>query len=274
MGMNEVNLVQIYRQMRDSFEEFLSTNEGGKLYFAFSGGKDSVVVLHQLIPICKKHNIDLCAFTVDTGFKGTLTWENINRCVQFMNLEHRFEILDVRQRKFSTPEILKQFNNPVTSMEMYAMCFEESILPCGKLCNSMMDTMYREYAASKGVSHILTGGDTPKKDKDGHYTIFWEKIKGITIVRAGAALHVTKHANSQYIQQHNIPWIDPCCGGYDTDCLVPGAVFRSWHEKEGICGKEIAIVQDYFGERTFWDVYTNDEQSQQLDSLDVASDNS
>lgn len=43
---------------------------GDKVAVAVSGGKDSLSLLHMMVPICRKHGSSICAITIDEGIEG------------------------------------------------------------------------------------------------------------------------------------------------------------------------------------------------------------
>jgi uncharacterized protein (TIGR00269 family) len=64
---------------------------GDKVAVAVSGGKDSLSLLHMLVPICKKHGTNICAITIDEGIDGYReeSLEIVKNFAAKMNVEHR-----------------------------------------------------------------------------------------------------------------------------------------------------------------------------------------
>ncbi len=198
--------------------------ENNRILFAYSGGLDSTAVLFKLFSECLFRRIKLDLFTVDTGFKGLRAKDNVNRVVDFLGLKDNHFWVDWSKRTNSDQRILDSFSSPQKTFNIYKSCWEKGILPCGKICNSIMEGAYKEVMESLGYDVLFTGGDTPKIDNKGKYSIFW--VDGsILTVRGGYAFNLSKNKNDQIIKKNKIPWINPCCGGYDTDCLVPGSFF-------------------------------------------------
>lgn len=63
---------------------------GDKVAVAVSGGKDSLSLLHMLVPICKKHGTNICAITIDEGIDGYReeSLEIVKNFATKMNVEH------------------------------------------------------------------------------------------------------------------------------------------------------------------------------------------
>ncbi len=64
---------------------------GDKVAVAVSGGKDSLSLLHVMIPICKKHGSNICAITIDEGIEGYRdeSLDIVKKFASQMNVEHK-----------------------------------------------------------------------------------------------------------------------------------------------------------------------------------------
>lgn len=246
-----------------------------KILFAYSGGLDSTVVLSELAKLHYQAKIELEIFTVETGFKGKLTWRNIRNIIDFLNLEKQYMIVDIVQRTEDQPFIVERFGLK-TVEEIYRYCFIQHQLPCGKICNSMLDRTYIEIMQNKGYTELMTGGDTPKRGPNGDLSIFWHKNDALTIIRGGVLFGRTKLGNQRYVKNHDLPWVHPECGGYDTDCLVPGAFFAN--ELSGVADISITdlvskfpVIIEYLAERVRFGRYTRRQALRLLERVDLCS---
>jgi predicted PP-loop superfamily ATPase len=249
----------------EELEKFLESRR--KVVFAYSGGLDSTVVLNLLNAECRSRGIDLFLFTIDHGFKGEVTKANIDSVIRFEGLEAQHRWVDV------TKEMHPEGGN---NFDFYANLYKQGILPCGLRCNRVINSTYRKILDSEKENVLITGGDTPKPNqKLGRFSIFWEKPE-LTVLRGAAAFGLGKTKNRNYVQQHNIPWVDPGCGGYDTDCLLPGALLRQITDKtpfdfETVI-RETPVVLEYFSERVRWGVIGREEAISRMTNLEVSDD--
>ena len=262
-------------QFDEEFQTFLNTQS--KILFAYSGGLDSTVVLIKLVEECKKRNIELTTFTIETGLKGKTTAMNISNVLKYLQLDQSHITLDIARTIQEHSKVLAITKEPMTTLDVYRVCHKKGILPCGKVCNTMIDHAYEQLMMDCGVSELVTGGDTPKKNLSGIYSLSWSKPSGITIVRGGYGFGLSKHLNASFISDNNIPWIHPKCGGYDTDCLVPGVFFsdRLDHKAEQTAEFVIdtyPIILGYLSERVRFGVIDRDDGLRMLTCVDIASD--
>lgn len=256
------------------WNDYLSTRS--RLLFAYSGGLDSTVVLFLLAETCRQRNIDLEIFTIKTGVKGSITQSNIDAMLGWLNIRDNHFYVDIQDKIQDSSVVLENVETRVSTLNVYLQCFKAGILPCGKICNSMIDRAYQNIMQERGYKALITGGDTPKLDRSRKYSLFWEKSNGLIIVRGGYAFNLSKKFNRDFVEEHNIPWINPECGGYDTDCLVPGAFFRRKLQgnKEISLKKvisEFPIILDYLAERVRFGVYDRHEALFLLTHVDIAS---
>ena len=269
---------EMRKGLADEWADFWRENTGKTVLYAYSGGKDSTAALFCLLRDARRYGVRVDVFTVETGFKGRRTAENIDRCIGYFGLQDSFTKIDISDRPFSGGPIDEMFGRPVSVSEAYVSLFEKKIIPCGKVCNYFLDTVYAGLSERRGVPYILTGGDTPKYNGE-RFSLYWRKKSGVTIVRTGAAYGLTKRAAGRIISENAIPWRDPECGGYDTDCLVPGAVFRAKYAKipdidESFVLNAEPIVFDYVTERVRHGVIDIDGGRNMLSHIDMASDGS
>lgn len=279
-ALNVINIKDALNFTKDSvlyddFNNFILSRKNGEILYAYSGGLDSTVVLFLLKSHCKKNNIKLNLFTIDNGFKGIKTWENINRIVDSFNLKDSFKIYDIRKDVLNTSTIIDVFRGNNSVEEFYSLCILFGILPCGKVCNSIMNYYYKIIMEEHNEQYLVTGGDTPKFNGE-KYSIFWKKPVGITIVRGGAGLRINKNISKQIIKFNNIPWINPNYGGYDTDCLVPGSVFSMNNDGKKEINYEILkekypVVLEYLKERTRLGIIDLKNAKETILNLDISS---
>ncbi len=266
---------------REQFNEELTTflNANHRILFAYSGGLDSTVVLAKLNDECQRRGIDLRLFTVNTEVKGRVAMQNVDAVLRHLGLNAQHFYIDISQQIQHSPKIMELTGKPMTTVDVYRYCLTQGILPCGKTCNIMIDQAYDQAMATLNFQVLVTGGDTPKKNSLGVYSLFWKKPSGITIVRGGYGLALTKELNAKFISEHGIPWIHPQCGGYDTDCLVPGVFFsdrlNGQPEQEAkMTVTQFPIILDYLAERVRFGVINRDQGLQLLTRVDIASSES
>ncbi|MFH0952592.1 MAG: hypothetical protein V1838_05470 [Patescibacteria group bacterium] len=256
------------------FEEFLNSQQ--RILFAYSGGLDSTVVLAKLIVECQRRKIELITFTIETGMKGKVAGENIANVLDHFHLQKNHLTVNITNVLQNDHKIVSAVGSPMTTFDVYKVCREKSILPCGKICNAMVDSVYEDVMQEYGVCELVTGGDTPKKNSVGVYSLLWNKPSGITIVRGGFAFGMTKLSNAKFIADNSIPWTHPHCGGYDTDCLVPGVFFaeqldhQAEQKAENVI-KRFPIILEYLSERVRFGVIDRDEGLRMLSRVDIAS---
>ncbi|NCQ12962.1 hypothetical protein COT93_03260 [Candidatus Falkowbacteria bacterium CG10_big_fil_rev_8_21_14_0_10_37_18] len=257
----------------NEFEEFLQANK--RILFAYSGGLDSTVVLSKLSPICRKRGIELLTFTINTSVKGQVAKNNIKNVLSYLGILENHFYRDIDGTVHNHPKIIDLVDKPATTLEIYRKCREKNILPCGPICNAMMDGIYREIMAELDFDTLVTGGDTPKKNTLQKYSLYWKKSSGITIFRGGYAFGLSKDINRRYVVDNNIPWIDPRCGGYDTDCLIPGVFFsdgldnNAQQDLETVIEK-YPIILEYLSERVRFGVIDRNEAIERLTKVDIA----
>ena len=64
---------------------------GDKVAIAVSGGKDSLSLLHMMVPICKKHGSSVCVVTIDEGIDGYRdeSLQIVKKFASQMDVEHK-----------------------------------------------------------------------------------------------------------------------------------------------------------------------------------------
>ncbi len=243
---------------------FLSSQS--KILFAYSGGLDSTAVLHLLNNECKKRNINLITFTINHGFKGKKILENISKVISFEKLNSSHYTLDISNMLLESGETVKEF---------YSNFCRRGIIPCGPNCNKIIESLYKKVLTDFGVSIVFTGGDTLAKNEKGEQTIFWKK-KGYIVLRGAAAFGLTKEKSKELILKERIPWKNPCCGGYDTDCLIPGGVLRKLSGKMtiGEIHKKVPLIKEYLLIRRKSGVITEKQFEEEMSKIDVADNES
>lgn len=265
------------QHFNDEFDQFLSSNK--QILFAYSGGLDSTVVLGMLNDECRNRGIELISFTIDTSVKGLVTRQNIEKILDYFNIRKSHFFIDVSDEIQDDPKILNVVGIPMATVDVYKKCLEKGILPCGKICNTMLDKVYERTMKKLGFNHMVTGGDTPKKNSKGIYSLYWKKPSGIMIIRGGYAFGLTKSFNTTYVKENHIPWVHPECGGYDTDCLIPGVFFSEGldhkaSQKSETVVKKYPIILDYLSERVRFGTINRSEALHMLENVDIASEES
>ncbi|MDF1496503.1 MAG: hypothetical protein P1P90_00395 [Patescibacteria group bacterium] len=255
--------------------DYLRCNK--RVLYAYSGGLDSTAVLFHLQRACRAVGSELTLFTIETGVKGRVAKANIQNIVSHMDLTRNHFFLDIRNQVQTHPKIIEVVGTPKTTLEVYGYCDDQHLLPCGKTCNTMIDQAYGKFMAEQGFTELITGGDTPKKNPQNNFSIFWEKPSGLIIVRGAFGFGLSKSKNIQLIKKENLPWKNPDCGGYDTDCLIPGAYFYDeWCSKNGLVTIEdivtsYPIILHYLAERVRFGVLNRERALAQITKLDVSS---
>jgi len=256
------------------FEEYL--NNHNKLLYAYSGGLDSTVVLTLLVKKCREKGINLDIFTIDTGVKGKITDFNIRAIIKYLGLENQHFFVNIANEIQNNPKIVSIAGKSISTLKFYSLCLQKNILPCGRLCNAIIDAVYERIMKEKRYTELITGGDTPKKTNGGGYSIFWKKPSGIKIIRGGYAFNLSKKKNTQYLKENKIPWVNCQCGGYDTDCLIPGVFFarglggQSKVTLERVVDK-YPIIINYLTERVRFGIIERREALKMLTNIDIAS---
>ncbi|MFA7717443.1 MAG: ATP-binding protein [Candidatus Absconditabacterales bacterium] len=237
-----------------------------KVLFAYSGGLDSTVVLHKLHQECKKRIIELLCFTLDHGYKGDQAHKNIGNVIRFEGLENQHKRIDIQDQE----------THGKKNIEQYSECIQHNILPCGPLCNKIVDLNYKEILNQHDEDILITGGDTPKFNKKlGRYSILREKPE-FTVLRGGTAFGMNKQSNQAYIKDNSIPWDNPGCGGYDTDCMIPGTILRNLIDKntysyDDICSYFPQII-GYLSERVRRGIIDKEDAIKKIEKIDIAND--
>lgn len=249
-----------------------SIRKSDQLFFAFSGGKDSVVALCKLYYLIQSMecNCQLRVFTIDNGVKGSRTWQNIYNVINYLGLIKSHEVINIADCYTNVLNTILGIEKIMKVKEIYCYCLEHGILPCGQVCNSILNPVYEQIIQKNKLSYIVTGGDTPKFS-DGRYSIFWKKNPNLTIVRGGVIFKGSKLKNTEYIEKHRIPWVEPHCGGYDTDCLVPGYYFKEISDSLGDLeiSKISPVVNLYVSERVRMGIIPLQQGQQLLKKYDL-----
>lgn len=261
----------------NQWEDYLSTHS--RVLFAYSGGLDSTVVLTLLTKKCQQKGIELEVFTINTGVKGTKTQRNIASVIDWLGLKNKHFYVNIADKIQGDPIILEKLGEKNSTLNVYRKCYKMNILACGRICNTMMDQAYEEIMQLRGYRDLITGGDTPKKGADNKFSLFWRKSTGITIVRGAYAFGLSKDFNRRFVIGQGLPWVDPGCGGYDTDCLFPGAFLRNALKDEQEISleriiREFPIILDYFAERVRFGVYERSKTLNSITKIDIANLNS
>lgn len=138
---------------------FLRNKKNKKIVYAYSGGLDSTVVLYQLKELCRQEKIELRLFTIDNGFKGKKTWNNIQNCLKAMELKENWKLYSVKNEVIHQKIISEIIGENLTVAEIYSYCFMNNILPCGKICNSIMEQFYQQILEENEEEYLVTGAE-------------------------------------------------------------------------------------------------------------------
>jgi hypothetical protein len=219
------------------------------------------VTLHELHKLTNYYGVKINLFTIDTGYKGIETKNNIDKILEFEGLEKNHIWINI-----TNDEKL-----------VYKKLIENNQLPCGKICNQIINNYYINYLQKANDTILITGGDTPKYNPLlKRYSIFWKKLD-FDVLRGSAAFGLTKEKIKKIKEQEKIPWKNPGCGGYDTDCLIPGFVLRNIYNDKEVTLEQIKIslpiIIDYFSERIRWNLLTKEEAIKRIINLEVSNDN-
>jgi hypothetical protein len=284
---NDCRLLASGSALCGNFEEeltnFLSSRTGNSVVFGLSGGLDSVVTLHKLYRRGWTRKLSVIPVTVDHGFKGSITWTNIRAVLEATDLLANHRVYAISQdaapaeARSSLAAVLPDGAETAGAsvVEFFQCCVKHGIVPCGRLCNQVIDAQYKRILSEFCDDHLVTGGDTPKLNSD-HFSILWQK-HGYVVVRAAFALGCTKEKNRQYVQRHALRWIDPLYGGNDTDCLLPGGVKRGLLQMKAPADFEGAVRRfpnsvSYFADRVRWSVIERETALSRIEFPEVSSD--
>lgn len=242
------------------YQEFCDIIKKHKeIYFAYSWWLDSTVVLYKLVKICKDYRIELKTFSINYWYKWKISIQNIDSIIDDLNIRNNHKFIDI--------VAAENWN--------YKEWYTQWIMPCGKLCNKIIDSYYKNFLDENKANLLVTGWDTPKyNSKLWRYSILWEK-ENFDVLRWWISFWLNKKRNDNFIKENNIPWIHPHCGWYDTDCLMPGSVMRKFVEKnkEYCIEKDFPVVIDYITERLRWKIVDREYAIKNMDKLDIADDN-
>lgn len=271
----DMGLTNIRQTCDREFQEFLASIQN--VLFAYSGGLDSTIVLALMRDECRKRGIKLDVFTVATGVKGDVADKNVRETIRTLGPGETHLTVDITHAMQDDPAVIAVTGKTLDTFDVYRHCHTTGTLPCGKLCNRMMDRAYLETMRALGYDTLMTGGDTPKQKPDGNFSIHWKKPSGITIVRGGFAFGLSKTRNRKLVSELNLPWTDPLCGGYDTDCLMPGAYFANLTRgRERLPLEEVIekcpVVLEYLAERVRFGIIDRAVGLDALTRLDVPTE--
>lgn len=274
-AVHDLGLANIRETCDREFQEFLGSTRS--VLFAYSGGLDSTIVLALMRDECRKRGIKLDVFTVATGVKGNVADKNVRDVISNLGLGEAHLTVDITHAIQDDPAVIAITGKTLDTFDVYRHCHATRTLPCGKLCNRMIDRAYLETMRATGYETLMTGGDTPKQKQDGNFSIHWKKPSGITIVRGGFAFGLSKTRNRNLVSELNLPWADPLCGGYDTDCLMPGAYFADLTQgRKRLPLEEVIekcpVVLEYLAERVRFGIIDRTAGLDALTRLDVPAE--
>ncbi len=140
---------KVIERARLKVNEIVNSSKGNREYDAiicFSGGKDSTYTLMLAV---KKYGLKVLSFTLDNGFLSKSAFENINRVVDFLGVDH----ITIRpSAKFFKPvitaSVLHEVYNPKTLSRISAGC---------NSCISLVNITALKLAIEKETPLIIAG---------------------------------------------------------------------------------------------------------------------
>lgn len=96
-----MKLQKLYSYVRRAVDDYNMIEEGDKIAVGISGGKDSLTLLYALHGLRRFYpkKFDICAITIDVGFKG-MDFSPIIKLCDDLNIEYHIEKTDIAQIVF------------------------------------------------------------------------------------------------------------------------------------------------------------------------------
>jgi predicted PP-loop superfamily ATPase len=197
--------------------------------FAYSGGKDSTLGLYITKKIFDKEGMKLLAFTIDNGFKGNDVWENINRVVDFVNVDWiKLDLKDLKRDEFFSYISKGEF-------------------PCDPVCRKLKDYGFMLMSKEYQIDSIITGGEILVNGS------ICTKKYSVPLCGSLAAYGYTDKEIEKLIEKYKIPWRNPGYSELDSDCIVPALVIginTNWKTnitiEEILNNPKLSILYEYF----------------------------
>ena len=215
---NNIQLLMRNRtQFKNEFENYIELCKGKSEYdclLLFSGGKDSIYLLHILK---EKYKLNVLAFSVDNGFMNPLAKKNIRKVIKLLNVDH----------VFFTPG--NEFFNKIY---LHFLTYLDSETFCDKICGRCSEIIHGMglIEASKRQIPMVILGNSPDQTDHYFYEIPKEKITESWIPKEFKF-------NCSNIINYNYFW-NPKKGEYIPRFLIPFHVIDYPGEKAII--KEIS----------------------------------
>lgn len=156
---------------REKLFDLISATKGKSEYDAimcYSGGKDSSYTLMLAV---KKYDLKVLSFTLDNGFLSQTAFDNINRVVDALGVDHiTFKPSGVFYKSVIRASLLQDIYNPKTLMRISSGC---------NSCISLVNMTALKMAIEKNIPIIFAGftlGQIPVNSMiyKNNYTFFQE----------------------------------------------------------------------------------------------------
>lgn len=235
LALSPLDPADLRRQWSEHAEE-LRANGNRDVLFALSGGKDSVAALHLTV---NKHSIRPLAFTIDHGFKSATIMANCQRVVEQLKLD--WIVLRVEPGEAEVLRVLAVNGE----------------LPCLQ-CNKTWKTKYfARVVAMTGRTRLLTGGDTPERNR----VVLGPKPEwGVQSIGLPLAVESLTEADIYALcAQQN--WVDPKVSGWDTDCEAVGPALLNYRKRHGRCH---SAEVEHLSQRVRFGLYSKEKAKEML----------
>lgn len=132
-------------------DEWVKTYEDGQVYIAFSGGKDSAVLLH----IARRMFPDIKAVFVDTGLEYP----------EIRNFVKTFKNVEIIRPKMRFDEVIKKYGYPLISKEVGECVYQARKFIENKCGGVNTSTDWKKYLAKESMKNRTPGGEIASIEK-------------------------------------------------------------------------------------------------------------